>query len=70
MKAIVIPQYGDPDVLQLRDIPDPTGGPDDLVVRVGDREVTATEPFGVWEQEYLSIPLDRPADGKHDRRTE
>ena len=29
---------------------------------VGDREVTATEPFGVWEQEYLSIPLDRPAD--------
>lgn len=34
MKAIVIPQYGDPDVLQLRDIPDPVGGPDDLVVRV------------------------------------
>ncbi|WP_168916421.1 rhamnogalacturonan lyase family protein [Microcella flavibacter] len=30
---------------------------------VGDREVTATEPFGVWEQEYFSIPLDRPADG-------
>lgn len=34
MKAIVIPEYGNPDVLTLRDVPDPIGGPDDVVVRV------------------------------------
>lgn len=34
MKAIVIPEYGAPEVLQLREIPDPVAGPEDLVVRV------------------------------------
>jgi NADPH2:quinone reductase len=34
VNAIVLSQYGDPDVLALREIPDPSGGPDDLVVRV------------------------------------
>jgi NADPH2:quinone reductase len=34
VKAIVIPEYGAPEVLSLRDIPDPTPGPEDLVVRV------------------------------------
>ena len=34
MKAIVIPEYGAPEVLALREIPDPAAGPDDLVVRV------------------------------------
>jgi putative PIG3 family NAD(P)H quinone oxidoreductase len=34
MKAIVIPQPGEPDVLQYRDVPDPAPGPEDLLVRV------------------------------------
>ncbi|HYC55228.1 MAG TPA: NAD(P)H-quinone oxidoreductase [Candidatus Binatia bacterium] len=34
MKAIVISQYGDPDVLVLRDIPDPVMGPEDVLVAV------------------------------------
>jgi NADPH2:quinone reductase len=34
VKAIVIPEYGAPEVLSLRDIPDPSPGPEDLVVRV------------------------------------
>lgn len=34
MRAIVITGPGGPDVLQLRDIPDPVCGPDDLLVRV------------------------------------
>ncbi len=34
MKAIVIPEYGAPEVLALRDLPDPVPGPEDLVVRV------------------------------------
>jgi putative PIG3 family NAD(P)H quinone oxidoreductase len=34
MKAIVIAEYGAPEVLTLREIPDPACGPEDLVVRV------------------------------------
>jgi NADPH2:quinone reductase len=34
VKAIVIPEYGAPEVLSLRDIPEPSPGPEDLVVRV------------------------------------
>ena len=34
MKAIVIAEYGAPEVLALRDIPDPAPGPEDLLVRV------------------------------------
>lgn len=34
MKAIVIPEYGGPEVLALREIPDPVAGPEDLVVSV------------------------------------
>jgi NADPH:quinone reductase len=34
VKAIVIPEYGAPEVLSLREIPDPAPGPEDLVVAV------------------------------------
>jgi putative PIG3 family NAD(P)H quinone oxidoreductase len=34
VKAIVIPEYGAPEVLTLRDIPEPSPGPEDLVVGV------------------------------------
>lgn len=34
MKAIVITKPGGPEVLELREIPDPIAGPDDLLVRV------------------------------------
>lgn len=34
MKAIVISRPGGPEVLELREIPDPVAGPDDLLVRV------------------------------------
>lgn len=29
----------------------------------GDREVTETESFGVWEDTYFPVPIDKPADG-------
>jgi len=29
----------------------------------GGREKAATKPFGVWQQNYLSVPLQKPADG-------
>lgn len=34
MKAIVIPEYGAPEVLTLQEIPDPVPGPEDVLVRV------------------------------------
>ena len=34
MRAIVIREFGEPDVLELRDIPEPECGPDDLLVAV------------------------------------
>lgn len=34
MKAIVISKPGGPEVLEYREVPDPTGGPDDLIVQV------------------------------------
>ncbi|HEX7095298.1 MAG TPA: NAD(P)H-quinone oxidoreductase [Acidimicrobiales bacterium] len=34
MRAVVLEQYGDPDVLQLQDVPDPVPGPDEVVVEI------------------------------------
>ncbi len=34
MRAVVIPEYGGPEVLQVRDVPDPHPGPDEILVRV------------------------------------
>jgi len=34
MKAVVLPTHGGPEVLTLQEVPDPTCGPDDLLVRV------------------------------------
>lgn len=34
MRAVVIPEYGDVDVLEVREIPDPDPGPDEVVVAV------------------------------------
>ncbi len=34
MKAITIPSYGEPDVLALADVSDPTAGPEELLVQV------------------------------------
>ena len=34
MRAVVIPSYGGPEVLEVRDVPDPRPGPDEVVVAV------------------------------------
>jgi len=34
MRAIVLREHGGPEVLQIEDVPDPVGGPDDIVVDV------------------------------------
>src|SRR5215467_9965648 len=34
MKAVVLESFGDPDVLHVKDVPEPTPGPDELIVAV------------------------------------
>ena len=43
MKAVQFAHYGDPDVLQIQEVPDPTPGPDDVLIQVKrDVEVNLT----------------------------
>jgi NADPH:quinone reductase-like Zn-dependent oxidoreductase len=63
MKAIVQDRYGAPDVLQLREIGEPTPGEHDLLVRVRAAAVNAYDWHVMRGDPYLarlSIGLDRP----------
>jgi fibronectin type 3 domain-containing protein len=45
---------------------DPEGTADStyfVTAQQGDREVTVTDEFGVWSEQWLDVPLDKPADG-------
>ena len=53
MKAIVIREYGDPEVLELREVPDPPFGPEDLLVRV---RATALNRADLLERRGLYPP--------------
>src|SRR5690349_9290887 len=44
MKAIVVSQYGGPEVMEYRDYPDPSPGPDEVLVRVA---ATSINPFDI-----------------------
>ena len=45
MKAVQFDRYGDPNVLQLREVPDPTPGPDDVLVDVKATTVNRLDLF-------------------------
>src|SRR2546430_9489393 len=45
MKAVQFAQYGGPDVLQVRDVPDPTPGPSDVLVEVKATTVNRLDLF-------------------------
>ena len=47
MKAIVVSQYGGPEVLKYKDFPDPSPGPDEVLVRVA---ATSINPFDVKQR--------------------
>lgn len=47
MKAIVISQYGGPGVLEYKDFPDPSPGPDEVLVRV---VATSINPFDLKQR--------------------
>ena len=46
MNAIVVHQYGDPDVLKYEEYPDPVAGPGEVLVQVA-AEFIAYSPLGV-----------------------
>lgn len=57
MKAVVFSRHGGPEVLELREVPDPTLGPSDVLVRV---EATALNHLDIWVREglpTLKLPL-------------
>jgi NADPH:quinone reductase-like Zn-dependent oxidoreductase len=47
MKAIVITQYGGPEVMEYKDYPDPSPGPDEVLVRVA---ATSINPFDIIQR--------------------
>lgn len=47
MKAIVVSKYGGPEVLEYKDFPDPSPGPDEVLVRVA---ATSINPFDMKQR--------------------
>ena len=43
MKAVVVHQYGGPEVLEFEDYPDPVPGPSEVLVRVAAASVNAID---------------------------
>ncbi|RMD81858.1 MAG: NAD(P)H-quinone oxidoreductase [Candidatus Dadabacteria bacterium] len=63
MKAIVIREYGGPDVLELREVPDPVAGPEDVLVRVraaGVNRADLLERRGLYPPPPPRPPLEIP----------
>jgi NADPH:quinone reductase-like Zn-dependent oxidoreductase len=61
MKAVVLPAYGDVDKLELRDVPDPTPGPNEILVRVAGASINPIDwklRSGVY---HAFMPLKLPA---------
>jgi NADPH:quinone reductase-like Zn-dependent oxidoreductase len=61
MRAIVLPEYGPPSALQLRTVPDPSPGPNQIVVRMAGASLNPVD----WKQRSGAIraymPLTLPA---------
>ena len=47
MKTIVITQYGGPEVMEYKDFPDPSPGPDEVLVRVA---ATSVNPIDMKQR--------------------
>src|SRR5688500_10693419 len=56
MKAMVFEEYGGPEVLQWKDVPDPKAGPNDVVIKV---RATAMNYNDVWGRrgDPMQVPL-------------
>ena len=56
MKAIVVHQYGGPEVLKFEEYPDPVAGPGEVLVRVAARSVNPIDYNDVPGSRKTSIP--------------
>ncbi|MGC8487555.1 MAG: NADPH:quinone reductase [Clostridia bacterium] len=55
MRAIRVEKFGDPDVLTIREVPDPTPGPGDVLVRIRAAGVNPVETY-IRSGQYASLP--------------
>ena len=67
MKAIVVHQYGGPEVLKFEDYPDPVPGPGEVLVRVA---ATSVNPIDYKRRagltkDFYPHPLPRPHRSRH-----
>ncbi|MEZ4523467.1 MAG: NAD(P)-dependent alcohol dehydrogenase [Thermomicrobiales bacterium] len=68
MRAMVIDEYGPPDVLHMAEVPKPTPGPDDVLIRVHATQVAAADyrvrgsnfPAFAWLPARMMFGLRRP----------
>src|SRR4051794_3442063 len=63
MKAAVRDRYGPPEVVRVEDVPDPTVGPGDVLVRVRASSVNRADLDGLyprWQFTRLFLGLRRP----------
>ena len=68
MKAVICTKYGPPDVLQLREVPQPSPKPNEVLVRVHATSVTAADvidrssafPPWLWPFARMSLGVTRP----------
>ena len=51
MKAIVVHEYGGPEVLKFEEYPDPVAGPDEVLVRVA---ATSVNPIDIKQRAGLA----------------
>ncbi|MFI5265984.1 MAG: zinc-binding dehydrogenase [Chloroflexota bacterium] len=56
MKAVVMREFGGPEVLRYEDVPDPKPGPGDIKVKVGAVSVNRTLDLHVRAGEYVVVP--------------
>lgn len=60
MRALTIPRFGGPEVLEIRDVPDPAIGPDEVLVRV--RAAALNRADLLQRRGLYPAPPDAPAD--------
>ena len=57
MRAVRCERYGDPEVLEVRDLPDPVAGPGEVVVGIEAAAVNFPDVLMVADKYQLSIPV-------------
>ncbi|MEZ5373361.1 MAG: hypothetical protein R2704_11615 [Microthrixaceae bacterium] len=65
MRAVVLTSHGDPEVLSIREVPDPRPGPTEVVVRIA---ATALNRADLLQRRGCTPALDGPRDPRRSTR--